>query len=90
MKKKKFHPNEITYVGTVETLGEEWDQKIDKMVEQAEQDIEEARIHFRWGPGQLVLVKKAAKLIGIPYQTYIKQVVFRQTIQDLKDMGGIA
>ena len=35
---------------------------------------------------QLELVKKVAKLMGIPYQTYIKQVVYRQSLQDLKDV----
>lgn len=58
---------------------------INKFVEQAEKDIEEARVNFRWGTEQVNLVKKVASLMGIPYQTYIKQVVYRQCLNDLKD-----
>lgn len=58
---------------------------INQFVIQAEKDIEEARVNFRWGSDQVNLVKKVAKLMGIPYQTYIKQVVYRQCLQDLKD-----
>lgn len=58
---------------------------INKFIIQAEKDIEEARVNFRWGTKQLELVKKVANLMGVPYQTYIKQVVYRQCLQDLKD-----
>lgn len=56
-----------------------------KFIEEAEKELEEARINFRWGREQLNLVKRTAHLMGVPYQTYIKQVVYRQCLQDLKD-----
>lgn len=71
-------------LGTVE-LSDEEAKLANKFIEDAEKELEEARINFRWGREQLNLVKKTANLIGIPYQTYIKQVVYRQCLQDLKD-----
>jgi predicted DNA binding CopG/RHH family protein len=66
-------------------LPEEQVEIINKFIDQAEKDLEEARVNFRWGTEQIELVKKVAKLMGVPYQTYIKQVVYRQCLQDLKD-----
>lgn len=71
-------------LGTVE-LSDEEAKLANKFIEEAEKELEEARINFRWGREQLNLVKKTANLMGIPYQTYIKQVVYRQCLQDLKD-----
>lgn len=53
-----------------------------------ESDNEDCRVSFRWQREQLALVKKAADEIGIPYQTYMKQVVFRQAKQDLGLIGN--
>lgn len=55
----------------------------------AEQDLDEVRVNFRWGTSQLHLVKKAADLAGVPYQTYIKQVIYRQAVADLKDATAL-
>jgi len=63
--------------------------RVDEAVAQAEHDIEEARVNFRWGLAQVALIKRAADLAGVPYQTYIKQVVFRQAIEDLKDAAAV-
>jgi predicted DNA binding CopG/RHH family protein len=56
-------------------------------VEQAERDLleTEVRINFRWGASQLALVKRAAELSGVPYQSYLKQVLYRQATSDLRD-----
>ena len=70
-------------LGEFEFEGEQAD-KIKKMIDTAEDDIEEARIFFRWNKKQLNLVKEAAELIGIPYQTYIKTVLFKQSLDDIK------
>lgn len=61
----------------------------DARMEQAEKDIEEARVNFRWGASQVILVKKVAAKIGIPYQTYIKQAVLRQATQDLEQLDKL-
>jgi predicted DNA binding CopG/RHH family protein len=70
-------------LGEVELPAEEA-ARFDAAITQAERDLEEARVNFRWGSAQVAVIKRAADLAGVPYQTYIKQVVFRQAIEDLK------
>ena len=41
-------------------------------------------VNFRWGREQVALVKKAAALVGVPYQTYLKQVVWKQAVEDIR------
>jgi predicted DNA binding CopG/RHH family protein len=67
----------------------ELDAKLEAMEEAIERDlaarpVDEARVNFRWGREQLAFVKRAAAAMGIPYQTYIKQAVFRQAAVDLQ------
>ena len=67
----------------------ELDERLEIMEEEAERDLRarntaEARVNFRWGLEQVALVKRAAAAMGVPYQTYVKQVVFRQAVADLQ------
>ena len=71
-------------------LDSELDKRIRAMTELAERDIRETRVNFRWGPRQLATVKHAARILGVPYQTYIKQVVFRQAIADICEVERAA
>lgn len=68
--------------GVVE-LSQKDDQRVREMIDQADRDIEEARVNFRWTKKQLDVVRQAADLIGIPYQTYIKDAVFHRALDDL-------
>lgn len=70
-------------------LGPELVEKIQVMTETAERDVEEARVDFHWGREQLATVKRAADILGIPYQAYIKQVVFKQAVGDILDAQSI-
>jgi len=70
-------------------LGPELDQKIRAMTETADQDIAAAQIAFSWGPDQLATVKRAAAIIGVSYQSYIKQVLLRQALMDIRSAEGI-
>lgn len=72
-----------------EELPPEVDAKARALIEQAERDIEETRVNFRWGKAQVDTVKRAAALAGVPYQTYIKQVAFRQAVADLRAAEGV-
>ena len=61
-----------------EDLGEielppELSARADAAVAQAEEDLEEARVNFRWSKTQVDLVKQSAELSGVPYRTYIKR-----------------
>lgn len=59
------------------------EQEAASVVAQADKELAECHVNFRWQREQLDLVKKAAEEIGVPYQTYIKLCVFRQAKQDL-------
>lgn len=86
--------NEIDFENEMEDLGvqeltPELDEKINLMIEQADKEILEARVNIRWQKQQLDLVKKAASLIGIPYQIYIKDIVFRKSIEDINNFSKV-
>jgi len=60
-------------------------------IAEAEADIEaeeSLRVNFRWKKPQLAVVKQAADAMGVTYQTYIKQTVFRQAVQDLQQASA--
>ena len=40
-------------------------------------------VTLRWGRGPIAVVKRAAAILGVPYQTCLEQVVFRQTLADI-------
>ena len=80
MSKEKF---DIQDLGTVKLPEEQHKLAITKIAE-ADKEVEQMRMQIRWGLKQVALVKRAAKLIGVPYQTYIKQVLFHQALRDIE------
>ncbi len=66
-------------LGTIE-FSEEEDKRITEMIEQAEKELDETRVSFRWGKDQLEIVKRAADLMGIPYQTFLKLAVYEHAL----------
>lgn len=64
-------------------LPQDVDARVREMIAEADREIEETRVNFRWGKEQVGLVKRVAALMGIPYQTYMKQVVYKQALADL-------
>lgn len=63
---------------------------VEDAVELAEQDITQARVSLRWGEDQVDIIKRAAAQAGVPYQTYIKLVVFRQAVADLNSARALS
>lgn len=59
--------------------------KVEKMIAQADEEDELARVNFRWSKEALEVVKQAAGLMGIPYQTFIKQTVFEHALAIIKE-----
>lgn len=39
----------------------------------------------RWTARQLRAIERAAAIVGMPYQTYVKDAAFRRALQDLVD-----
>ncbi len=72
-------------------MSPEMDAKVTAMTEQADVEASraEVRVSMRWGKAQVELVKRAAALFGMPYQTYVKQAAMRQAIADLRDLGAV-
>lgn len=62
----------------------EMDAQATAMIEQADRDVAEMRVNMRWGKTQVAVIKRAAALYGMPYQTYVKQAALRQAIADLQ------
>src|SRR2546428_13022943 len=63
--------------------GQEDDPDIAEKMEEAEEEIGEARVNGRFGREQLDMVRRAAALRGIPYQIYIKDAVYERAFDDL-------
>ena len=53
------------------------------MEREADDEILGRSITLRWGKEQIDVVKRAAALLGVPYQTYLKQVVFMRALEDI-------
>ncbi len=67
-------------------MPEEMEAKVEAMIAQADEEDEQARVNFRWSKEALEVVRQAAKLMGIPYQTFIKQTVFEHALSIIKDL----
>ena len=78
MKAEDIHGPSIEEID--DELGDQWE----RMVENAERDIREVRVSMRWQQPQVDIIRRAAALFGIPYQTYMKQAAFRQALADLQ------
>ena len=60
-------------------------EEITRLENAADARFEEERVSVRWQRAALNVVREAAQLTGVPYQTYVKQAAFRQALKDLKD-----
>lgn len=71
-------------------MSPEMDTQVTAMIEQADRDVEEMRVNMRWGKTQVAVIRRAAALYGMPYQTYVKQAALRQAIADLQAAEAVA
>lgn len=79
----KFDKTKVLKMGAVELSSDEHDEAV-RQIAAAD---EECRVNFRWGASQVDMVKKVADLMGVSYQQYIKQVVYRQVQADLEQFS---
>jgi predicted DNA binding CopG/RHH family protein len=77
----------LTHVADAE-MGDDEATRFAAMEDQAERDaareIREQRVNLRWSRDQVELIRRAAAIFGITYQTYLKQAAVRQALADLK------
>lgn len=59
-------------------------EMVTRLEAEADREIAASTVTLRWGKQQIAVVKRAAAIMGVPYQTYLKQVVFRQAIADIE------
>lgn len=85
MKKKTF---KIVDLGVTE-LPEELHLLAVQKIKEADEEIEQMRMQIRWGIKQVNIIKRAAALMGIPYQTYVKQALFHQAVEDIKNAENL-
>lgn len=75
---------EIEDCGSFE-LSPEQEEKASRMIAEADAEDEALRVNFRWQKEPLEMVKKAAGFMGVPYQTYMKMVLYKQALADLNE-----
>lgn len=82
-KRKSTRGNyDIEDLGDVE-LSSELHHKVEEMTAAADLELAETRVNFRWQKEPLSIIKRVAHAMGVPYQTYMKQVLYRQALEDL-------
>ncbi len=62
---------------------------VSRLEAEADRELATRSVTLRWGRGQIAVVKRAAAILGVPYQTYLKQVVFRQAVADIEHAEGV-
>lgn len=71
----------------------EEDAEVSKLVSrleaEADRELAAGSVTLRWGKEQIAVVKRAARILGVPYQTYLKQVVFRQALSDIEHAEAV-
>lgn len=80
-RKSKRGNFEIENLGDFE-LQPDQHEKVERMIEAADVELDATRVNFRWQREPLSLVKRVAEAMGVPYQTYMKQVLYRQAMED--------
>jgi predicted DNA binding CopG/RHH family protein len=64
-------------------------EMVTRLEDQADSEIGAATVTLRWGKEQIAVVKRAAAIMGVPYQTYLKQVVFKQAVADIASAEAV-
>ncbi|MCY4454819.1 MAG: hypothetical protein OXC56_00730 [Chloroflexi bacterium] len=62
---------------------------VSRLEAEADSEVLTGSVTLRWGKAQIAVVKRAAAILGVPYQTYLKQVVFRQAIEDIEHAEAV-
>lgn len=63
------------------------DRKVRQVMKATEKEFDPVRVNFRWQVGALEFIKDVSAAMGIPYQTYMKQVLYRQALEDFERIG---
>jgi len=82
-------PVEMRVVADRVEEDESTSELVSRLEAAADEELAGGSITLRWGRGQIAVVKRAAAILGVPYQTYLKQVVFRQALDDIEQAEAV-
>ena len=86
---KAKKPIEIRVVSQREPEDADIANMVTRLEEEADREVAAGTVTLRWGKNQIAVVKRAARILGVPYQTYLKQVVFRQALADIEQAEAV-
>lgn len=89
MAKRIDKPIDLKVVADHVEEAPEVSELVDRLEAEADREIAAGTVTLRWGKEQIAVVKRAAALIGVPYQTYLKQVVFKQALADIEHAEAV-
>ena len=75
--------------GSDVTITPEEAQLFEEKIAVADAEDASARVNFRWDKNHVDVIKAAADYIGVPYQTYIKMVIFEHAMGVLKSAADL-
>ncbi len=88
-KPEKRRPIEMKVVAVRQAEDADVSDLVTQLEQEAEAEVAAGTVTLRWGREQIDVVKRAAAILGVPYQTYLKQVVFRQAMADIEQAEAI-
>ena len=83
-KKPVGEPIDMKIVGDRVEEDPEVSELVTRLEAEADRELAAGTVTLRWGREQIAVVKRAAALMGVPYQTYLKHVVFKQALADIE------
>lgn len=89
MAKSSGKPIDMRIVADQVEEDAEVSEMVTRLEAEADRQIAAGSVTLRWGREQIAVVKRAAALMGVPYQTYLKQVVFKQALADIEQAESV-
>ena len=88
-KRASGRPRAGRFSGKYQVLGDvqlsaDEEATVQRQMAQLNQEPLPVSTALRWGREQIDIVRRAARLAGVPYQTYLKQAAIRTAIEDLR------
>jgi predicted DNA binding CopG/RHH family protein len=88
-RRAKPRPMEMKVVAERVDEDAEVSELVSRLEDEADREVAAGTVTLRWGKEQIEVVKHAAAIPGVPYQTYLKQVVFRQALADIEQARDV-
>jgi predicted DNA binding CopG/RHH family protein len=89
MAKQSEEPIEMRVVADRIDEDPDVSELVTRLEAEADREIAAGTVTLRWGREQIAVVKRAAALMGVPYQTYLKHVVFKQALTDIEHAEAV-